>query len=541
MTVERGKTKQTVRDLMFGEVWVMGGQSNMEWMISWCAGGHPKLSLDEVKSQATDASIRYFAVPKSMAPEPVLDVDAKWQKISPDSVDNCSAVGYYFARRLRKELGPDVPIGLINCAYGGSEVEQWIPDARMRKIPAFNAPIEAYEKGREATDAKVEEWFKSANLTAEAAPKELGQAFDGYFSQRVTGDWGFDGLIWYRAEFEVPKAMTGQLSFGFADYADVVWVNGTKIGQSVSENNIRSYEVDAKAGKNEVVFAVLDIGGVGGLGDAVRPIFIGGERGYRLRNFHLKFGKNLKELGLEPTNARRWSRMYNGMLAPLAGYGIKGFAWYQGESNVGRGRQYEMALGEMIKAWRSDFGNRPFGIIQIAPFTDYGGSGVSADVRESMARLGAQKGNGLVVTTDLVDDYKDIHPRNKFDVGERLAMWALNEAYGRSEMPRGGPTLKGGKSVGNGQFELTLDMDCEIKGDATSLFVIAGADQKFAPAEFRIEGNRVIVWADGVKNPLAVRYNWTDDKRGNLFGKNGLPASNFRTDKWPVLTENVGW
>jgi sialate O-acetylesterase len=541
MTVELGNVRQTVNDLVFGEVWVMGGQSNMEWMISWCAGGHPKLSHDEVKQRATDGNIRYFTVPKSMAPDPTMDVDAKWQKVSSETVDNCSAVGYYFATRLRKELGPEVPIGLLNCAYGGSEVEQWIPDANMRKIPAFNTPIQAYEKEVEAINTKFNDWSNQLNLTAESAPKDLGQAFDGYFSQRVTGDWGFDGLIWYRASFDVPKAMSGQLSIGFADYADAVWVNGRRAGQSLGEDNIRSYDVAAKEGKNEVVIAVLDLGGVGGLGDAVRPVFISGKRAYRLKDWRIKLDRNLKDLGLTPVSSRRWSRMYNGMIAPLAGYGIKGFAWYQGESNVGRGRQYEMALGEMIKSWRSDFGNKPFGIIQIAPYSGYGGTGVSADVREAMARLGAQKGNGLVVTTDLVDDYNDIHPRNKFDVGERLAMWALNEAYGRKEMPRGGPKFVAGKALPNGQFELGMDMPLELRGDPKSLFLIAGADQKFVPAEVRVEGNKLVVWSDAVAKPLAVRYNWTDDKPGNLFGKNGLPASNFRTDRWPVSTEKAGW
>ena len=238
------------------------------------------------------------------------------------------------------------------------------------------------------------------------------------------------------------------------------------------------------------------------------------------------------------------SGLYNAMIAPIEQFTIAGAIWYQGESNVGRAYQYRTIFPTMIRDWRDKFGQPklPFYFVQIAPF-NYGANSVAcAELWEAqLLTMKKLPNTGMAVIND-VGDLKDIHPTNKQVPGHRLALWALAETYGRSDLVHSGPVytkaqFKGGKAIVHfdhiGSGLATLD------GAAPSHFEIAGEDQQFHPATAKIEGKTIVVTSDAVKEPVAVRYAWIGTAEPNLINKDGLPASPFRTDEWKGVTEGV--
>jgi sialate O-acetylesterase len=248
---------------------------------------------------------------------------------------------------------------------------------------------------------------------------------------------------------------------------------------------------------------------------------------------------------LKPLARGESSCLYNGMIAPLIPYAIRGAIWYQGESNVGGAYQYRTLFPAMIANWRADWGEGdfPFGFVQIAPF------GYSANWKTNPAAcaelweaqlmtLKSVPNTGMAVTMD-IGDLKDIHPKNKQEVGRRLALWALAQVYGR-ELVYSGPIYKSMTVEGNKirlQFDHVGGGLMASDGKPLTEFTIAGADQKFVPAKATIDGDSIVVQSDQVAEPVAVRYAWRDVATPNLVNKEGLPASPFRTDTWKGVTE----
>ena len=239
--------------------------------------------------------------------------------------------------------------------------------------------------------------------------------------------------------------------------------------------------------------------------------------------------------------------LYNGQLSPLIPYGIRGVIWYQGESNIPQAHKYRTLFPALIKNWREEWGQGdfPFGFVQIAPFRYEGifGEGCSPKFAElceaQLKTLKTVPNTGMVVTSD-IGNFGDIHPRNKQDVGHRLALWALAKVYGRSKLVSSGPIAKS-MIISGKQISLKFD-HCGsglVASDGKPLteFTIAGEDQKFVPAKAEISGNTVIVSSDEVAVPVAVRYAWQQTPQANLANKEGLPASSFRTDSWKGVTE----
>ncbi len=244
-----------------------------------------------------------------------------------------------------------------------------------------------------------------------------------------------------------------------------------------------------------------------------------------------------------PRKPMKWSQnspaaLYNGMIAPLIPFTIKGAIWYQGEANTARAWQYRKIFPNMITNWRRDWalGDFPFYFVQLAPF-NYGPGRESHELREAQLMTLALKNTGMAVTMD-IGNPKDIHPKNKQDVGKRLALWALAKTYGRKKLTHSGPQYKSMQVQGN---IIRLTFDCvgaglTAKNEPLTHFTIAAADKNFIPADARIDGETIIVSADGVAKPVAVRYAFTNAAQPNLFNKDGLPASSFRTDAWPGKT-----
>ncbi|MBK8882965.1 MAG: sialate O-acetylesterase [Bacteroidales bacterium] len=226
--------------------------------------------------------------------------------------------------------------------------------------------------------------------------------------------------------------------------------------------------------------------------------------------------------------------VYNAMIAPLLPYRIAGAIWYQGESNADNYESYRKLFRTLIENWRTDFGNEfPFYYVQIAPFT-YGKDSGAKMIREMQMQTMDVPKTGMVVVSDLVDNVQDIHPRNKQDVGKRLANWALSETYGVKNLIYKNPLYK---SMNPEKSKVRISFDnvssgLKATGEEITCFEIAGADQVFKPAKVKIDGNTILVWSKEIKTPVAVRFSWSNDGIGNLFSNEGLPVAPFRTDDW---------
>jgi sialate O-acetylesterase len=239
---------------------------------------------------------------------------------------------------------------------------------------------------------------------------------------------------------------------------------------------------------------------------------------------------------LGPKHNKSPYKLYNGMIAPLLSYKLKGVIWYQGESNATYAWQYRRLFPAMINDWRQQFKHNdlPFYFVQIAPH-----NGQNPVIREAQLYTFKNVSNtGIVVTTD-VGDAKDIHPRNKRTVGERLARWALHNQYGNKKLETSGPLYKSMRIEGN---KIILHFDhaegLSFQGETSKEFMIAAKDEKFVSAQAIIRGNTIEVWSDEIKEPVAVRFAWKNVPEPNLFNQSGLPASPFRTDNWSVETQD---
>ncbi|HET6559655.1 MAG TPA: sialate O-acetylesterase [Prolixibacteraceae bacterium] len=227
--------------------------------------------------------------------------------------------------------------------------------------------------------------------------------------------------------------------------------------------------------------------------------------------------------------------LYNSMIAPFIPYQIAGAIWYQGEANVENYQIYSSLMKTMVENWRSDFKkNFPFYLVQIAPYT-YGATSFAPYLREQQ-ELAAKTipNSGMVVISDLVDDVKDIHPKNKLDVGKRLAMLALAETYKQQVGEYKSPAYESMK-VEKEKIRLTFNnasSGLKSTGKSPERFMIAGEDKVFVPASAKIEGNQVVVSAKSIKNPVAVRFNFDDASMPDVFSTAGLPLAPFRTDRW---------
>jgi sialate O-acetylesterase len=424
-----GKNKLAIQDVLVGEVWICSGQSNMQWAVAQANDG------DLEARTAKYPKIRLISVPQVGTQQPQDDFKGKWEVCSPETVGQFSAVGYFFGRQLHETL--DVPIGLIDDAWGGSACEAWVRRDLLEKDEKYRPLIARWEQIEKTYDPE--------------------KARDNYEAQ----------LARYRETAAKAKA-------------------------------------EGKAAPQ-----------------APRP------------------PQNLLAGNARPGN------IYNGVLKPTIGYGIRGAIWYQGESNAGRAYQYRDLFPLMIQSWRDEWqqGDFPFYWVQLADYLaekSEPGDSSWAELREAQTMTMQRLPNtGEAVIIDLGEG-RDIHPRNKQDVAKRLARWALARDYGLSNIPYHSPQYKEMKKAGS---KITLSFDHVGGGlytfDVTRPvgFAIAGSDKKFVWAEAKVVGtDKIEVWSDKVAEPAAVRYAWADNPVCNVTSKEGLPLTPFRTDDWPGVT-----
>jgi sialate O-acetylesterase len=563
LTLTSGTVTRAVRDLWFGEVWVCGGQSNMEWTLGPGVGA----GIADWKAEVAAAdfpAIRMFDVASVTAATPRESCEGQWQVCSPATAGRFSAVGYLFGRELHRALG--VPIGLISSNWGGTVVEAWMPEARLQAFGEFTSGLAAVRAARQTTEqdtlaarqaAFVENLRKVDGLEVEASAASSDDA--GWAEAKVPGIWegelaDFDGVVWYRRGVEIPAGWAGRaltLSLGAIDDLDTVWLDGARVGgMEAGEpwNVPRRYTVPAAsvtAGKKTLAVRVVDTGGGGGFigspdelwlapeGQTERVSLAGTWR-QRRGAAMAKFGAWPRQAGLGPNTP---SALWNGMIAPLLRHKVRGAIFYQGESNIGRAVQYRTLFPAMIETWREGFGDAalPFYYVQIAPYR-YGGrdAQLAAFLREAQTMaMSALPNTGMAVTMD-IGDPRDIHPANKQDVGKRLAMWALAKTYGVSDIDPCGPLLAT-TTVEGDALRLTLSHARGLRtrdGAEPSHFTIAGTDRVFHPAQARIEGETIVVRSAAVASPVAVRYAFGTADMPNLVNGVGLPAPSFRSDDW---------
>ena len=548
-----------VNDILIGDVWFCSGQSNMVIPMERVKEKYP----DDIAG-ADFPQIRNFFVPTAadvMARHEDLP-HSTWQEANPTTVLAFGAATYFFARQLYQKY--HVPIGIINSSVGGTPIQAWISAAGFSGMSAYleqigNLPEEnnlAMALRRNVSDdhskahpdqglAGVVKWYSPDYAPVGWHPFWL----PGYWADQ--GVKGLNGVVWFRKKIEVPASMAGKpakLFVGRIIDADETYLNGVKVGNITYQYPPRRYEVPAgllKEGENLLVVRVTNTSGKGGfvpdkryeLTDGVTHIDIRGDWQYKVGQV---FPPRNMSGGTPPFSAQNEpTGLYNTMVAPAVHYGIKGFLWYQGEANTGNPREYRKLLPALIADWRSDWkeGNLPFLYVQLPNYMEvqYSPSESQwAELREGQLVALSVPNTAMAVTID-VGEWNDVHPLDKKDVGDRLALAAEQLAYGDSLVVASGPIYQSARVDGD-KIILSftaIGSGMMVKGGGElQQFAIAGADKKFVWAGARIDGDHVIVSSPDVPEPLYVRYAWADNPEGaNLYNKEGLPASPFRTDQ----------
>ncbi len=561
LVVESGGHKVESTDLLSGEVWLCGGQSNMQWGLRSTRDGAAAVQA------ANHPQLRFFLVPMAPAATPEESVDAGWKVCTPETAGGFSAVGYYFAANIQAETG--LPVGLIGSYWGGTRVEPWIDETTLLKRAEY-APlvdmlntVRATSGGKTSGELEAEHRRHMVELLSAADPgfkagwakldvDESGwKSTQGPVNFEQIGAEAFDGVVWCRKTLVLPPEIEGKAARLFAgsiDDRDITWVNGTEVGSTLADGKWelkRNYAIPGgvlKAGTNVVVHLILDTAGQGGMNwQGVRARIECEGASYSLDGeWKVRTGVPmlaLPELPKAPAGVNQGTpaALFMGMIQPLAGYPLRGFLWYQGESNVGDHDNYARRFPDLIQSWRNSWNNPdlPFYFVQIAPY-HYKGANKSQFLRDVQRQTLSVPNTGMVVTTD-IGDPKDIHPANKRDIGERLARWALRDQYGKAGTIVSGP-LYDSMRVEGGAVRISFkhtNGGLAARGGPLSHFTIAGRDRVFKPAEAAVDGDTLRVYNPEIAAPVAVRFGWSDDAEPNLFNGAGLPASPFRTDDWP--------
>lgn len=552
-----------IRNVLFGDVWVCSGQSNMELTMERVKEKYPS-----VISESENNYIRQFIVPdKFDFKEAHNDLDGgSWESADPEKMLDFSAVAYFFARELYKKY--HVPIGLINASLGGSPVEAWMSEEALKQFPSAYTELQIFKNDSliaaiGASDRKrINRWYKDLNqrdhgLTEnprwnETAIDDLGWKnikIPGYWADHMTNN--INGAVWFRRKIKLPGSMAGRpgkLWLGRIIDQDSVFINGALVGTTGYQYPPRRYTIGSgilNEGANSIVIRVINSSGKGGFVPD-KPYYLAVDQDtIDLKGtWKYKIGATMKPL--ESQTFIRWKPggLYNRMIAPLLNISIKGVIWYQGESNTDNPDQYNETFPAMISDWRQkwDQGNFPFIYVQLANFmekTDMPSESKWAELRQVQLNTLKVPNTGMAVTIDL-GEWNDIHPLNKEDVGRRLALQAEKLAYYDTGIFAASPVparavfqrdrvLITFKNTGNGL--ITPD------GNPLTYFSISGDGKNFMWAKAEIKGNRVVVQSKKVTNPNVVRYAWADNPNtANLYTKDGLPASPFEIRKDEITT-----
>ena len=558
LAVTGGGAGTTLRDIMIGDVYLCGGQSNMAFPV--------RLSTGAWSDLPANAELRFVNV--QLVSEAGVQDDLKrpldWQVVSPKTTGEASAVCYYMARSLQRRQ--KVAVGFINSSWGGTSIQGWIGATSLKTLPAYGERLDALAdmaanpaKAMAAEARRHQQWWEAHDPQAKDQRTWSAPDFDDSAWPSLTpkGSWkdagipalaDFDGAAWFRTTVTLDEAQAraaNLLQLGPIDTYDSTWVNGVRVGGASTAWVWRNYAVPAgvfKPGRNVIAVHVLGGGQGGGL--TGQP----DQRGVKTADGQFialsapwKYQAGMRSTGLSippapwdiPTSL---STLHNAMIAPLAGYKFKLAAWYQGESNAGQAKEYETLLPLLFADWRKTFGQPrlPFLVAQLSSYGQVPTKPVDSNwarLRDAQAK--AVRGDphaGLAVTID-VGDRTDIHPSQKAVVGERLALAARALAYGESIAP-GGPEAVEVTRAGEDLLVKFKNAGAGLRtysaAQAIGFEACAGAECRYVAAV--PQGDTVALKGANAPGTTHVRYAWADAPYVNLYNAEDLPAAPFELE-----------
>lgn len=563
-----GKNKVELQNILVGDVWICSGQSNMELPIDRVKVKYPGLvensKNDYIRHFAVNTTYEFNELKKDFA-------TGEWRIASLENVGAFTAVGYFFAKALYEKY--HVPIGLIRIAVGGSPAEAWLPEQSIAKYPNYNQLLKKYQH-----KAMVDSIIRADKTGVDAWNSRIDQEDSGLKERWLNNDYSFvnwdkmsvpglwktnpfianeqeahlnvagnvrnSGVIWFKKEVNLTRSQLNQpamLILGALVDRDEAYINDVKVGTTGYQYPPRRYNVPEgtlKEGENIITVRLVANNRNGGfVPDKFYGLTLGKDTVSLTGDWYYKVGYASTPM---PSNQVTFhyqpSSLFNALVAPLKNYTKKGVIWYQGESNTKNPKEYESLFTDLVTDWRSYFNQlkMPFLYVQLANFMEESAVPQEsnwAELREVQRKALEIPHTEMAVITD-VGEWNDIHPLDKKTVGDRLALTAEKVAYGDKKVVYSGPTLKS-YEIKNGQFILTFENVgsglMSRNNEELKHFAVADASGDFKWAKAKIEGNKVIVWSDEVKDPKRLRYGWSHNPaKANLYNKEGLPASAFQ-------------
>ena len=548
MEVTSGNRKIVLENILLGDVWIASGQSNMEWPLSETE------NADVVIRSAIYPLIRHLDVPNrvSFSPQKAAVYEG-WKTCSPEQAGKFSAVAYYFATELQKDI--KVPIGIINSTWGGTVAEAWMgrewlmhhPDfferakAQAGNDSGFAAQFRIKRDSLLRTFQPVQRSFANA-LEANGLAEKLWGTLSSSKNWEEQGLPGFDGVVWYSMQILKPSGLSAgdsvKLYLGTIDDNDETYINGTLIGKTEGWNKERLYNFSSAlldSPVNTILVKITDNGGGGGFYPGAEKPYLqtGTGKSVLPENWRALADTTLFNNGVQPNDIL--SSLYNGMISPLINYPVKGVIWYQGESNADRAKQYETLFPMLIKNWRASFKDPklPFYFVQLSSFDplhkNIDSNSAWAALRYAQAKAASLPFTGMAVTYD-IGNRDDIHPRNKKDVGKRLALLALEKTYGY-KLESSGPVYDKHKLT-RGILEISFSHDKGLYAKGSNYvngLMLELKDGSLLKVQGSIKGNRLVVEVPEEEKVISIRYAWEDDaSEANLYNGAGLPAVPFK-------------
>lgn len=556
-----GANNVRLNKVYFGDVWLAGGQSNMEYPLN-----RIKYRFPDAIPNANNPEIHYFRTPKGYDfNKPKKDfAGGSWQAVTPQMAGEMSAIAWFFAKDIYQKH--KVPIGIIDTSSGGSTAESWLSEEALAAWPQHLKIAESF-KNKNYLQGLIDEdnrnknaWWSYVNNNDPGLLDQM-KWFDrnlntstwstvnlpSYWDDTAIGE--VDGVVWFRKEIILPQSFStegGMLELGRIIDADTAWINNIKVGETGYLYPRRQYEFQQgtlRPGKNVIVVRVANSSGKGGFVEDKPYVLRVGQTNVDLSGpWQYKIGVLANPLPEDKFQS--WTQplgFYNAMLAPVLNTTLKGVIWYQGESNIGRVDEYKKLFADVIQEWRKQFdqGSLPFVFVQLPNHgkpADNPGSGDWAEMRAAQAAALELPNTAMAVTYD-AGEWNDIHPLDKKTVGERLALAARKLVYGESNLIASGPTVQGMKIKGNkvrlmfANIGGGLTVKDDPKSSTPGGFAIAGEDGKYYWAETKMKKDYIEVWNDKVATPKKIRYAWADNPvTANLYNKEGLPAPPFEID-----------